>query len=90
MKWSEFLFWLKQIKNRQNISPLINNKGGCDAMKTTMTSTACVTLQDCIAYDKLNNEDEFIEFLHFCADRLNKDEPVQAIWLAWKEKAAKK
>lgn len=30
-------------------------------------------------------DDDFIEFLRFCADRLNKDEPVQAIWLAWKE-----
>ena len=30
-------------------------------------------------------DDDFIKFLRFCADRLNKDEPVQAIWLAWKE-----
>ena len=35
-------------------------------------------------------EDEFIEFLRFCADRLNRDEPVQAIWTAWKESIAKK
>lgn len=34
--------------------------------------------------------DDFIEFLRFCADRLNKDEPVQAIWLAWKELTAQK
>ena len=34
--------------------------------------------------------DDFIDFLRFCADRLNKDEPVQAIWLAWKELTAQK
>ena len=34
--------------------------------------------------------DDFIEFLRFCPDRLNKDEPVQAIWLAWKELTAQK
>ena len=34
--------------------------------------------------------DDFIEFLRFCADRLNKDEPVQAIWIAWKELTAQK
>lgn len=40
----------------------------------------------------INNEtdDDFIDFLRFCADRLNKDEPVQAIWLAWKELTAQK
>lgn len=35
-------------------------------------------------------DDDFIEFLRFCADRLNKDEPVQAIWLAWKELTAQR
>ena len=35
-------------------------------------------------------DDDFIEFLRFCADRLNKDEPVQAIWIAWKELTAQK
>ena len=35
-------------------------------------------------------DDDFIKFLRFCADRLNKDEPVQAIWLAWKELTAQK
>ena len=34
--------------------------------------------------------DDFIEFLRFCSDRLNKDEPVQAIWLAWKELTGQK
>lgn len=38
-------------------------------------------------YNKCNNQDEFICFLRFCADRLNKDEPVQAIWNAWKAQA---
>ena len=35
-------------------------------------------------------DDDFIKFLRFCADRLNKDEPVQAIWLAWKELTSQK
>ena len=35
-------------------------------------------------------DDDFIKFLRFCADRLNKDEPVQAIWLAWKELTAQR
>ena len=35
-------------------------------------------------------DDDFILFLLFCADRLNKDEPVQAIWSDWKELIAKK
>ena len=34
--------------------------------------------------------EDFIAFLRFCSDRLNKDEPVQAIWSAWKELAEKK
>ena len=32
-----------------------------------------------------NNENDFISFLRFCADRLNKDEPVQSIWNAYQE-----
>ena len=28
-------------------------------------------------------EDEFIDFLLFCVDGLNRDEPVQAIWSDW-------
>ena len=35
-------------------------------------------------------DDDFIKFLRFCADRLIKDEPVQTIWLAWKELTAQK
>ena len=38
-------------------------------------------------YEKYVNPDEFIRFLRFCADRLNKDEPVPAIWNAWKAQA---
>ena len=33
-------------------------------------------------YEEYANPDEFIRFLRFCSDRLNKDEPVPAIWNA--------
>lgn len=32
---------------------------------------------------EVKDEDDFIRFLRFCSDRLNKDEPVQAIWSAY-------
>lgn len=35
--------------------------------------------------ERVDNENDFISFLRFCADRLNKDEPVQSIWNAYQE-----
>lgn len=36
-----------------------------------------------LLYQGVKDEDDFILFLRFCADRLNRDEPVQAIWSAY-------
>lgn len=32
---------------------------------------------------KVKDKEKFIRFLNFCFPRLNKDEPVQAIWNEW-------
>ena len=29
---------------------------------------------------EVKSKEDFMFFLHFCVERLNKDEPVQAIW----------
>lgn len=40
-------------------------------------------LEDLLA--KVGNEDNFIHFLRFCADGLNRGEQVQAIWRGYLE-----
>lgn len=40
--------------------------------------------------ERVKDEDDFIYFLRFCVDRLNKDEPVQAIWSAYRASKNKK
>lgn len=36
---------------------------------------------------EVKDRERFIRFLNFCVPRLNKDEPVQAIWNEWLRKA---
>lgn len=36
---------------------------------------------------EVKDRKRFIRFLNFCVPRLNKDEPVQAIWNEWLRKA---
>lgn len=36
---------------------------------------------------EVKDRERFIRFLNFCVPRLNKDEPVQAIWSEWMRKA---
>lgn len=47
-------------------------------------------IADLMANRDVAPDDKFIDFLLFCVDRLNRDEPVQAIWSAWKESTEKK
>ena len=36
---------------------------------------------------KVKDRKRFIRFLNFCVPRLNRDEPVRAIWNEWMRKA---
>lgn len=70
---------------RQKVTELLNDKKEGAYMLPTMTMTDTATATGADAPNE-----EFIRFLRFCADRLNKDEPVQAIWSAWKASTEKK
>ena len=70
---------------RRKVMELLNDKKEGAYMLPTMTMTTATATDGADAPNE-----EFIRFLRFCADRLNRDEPVQAIWSAWKASTEKK
>ena len=52
----------------------------------TMT-TEVLQLFDDKSIASLKDSSDFIVFLHYCAERLNKGEPVQAIWNDYQRRA---
>lgn len=45
-------------------------------------------LRECMA--QAEDQEEFLQFLTFCLERIDKDEPTQAIWHDWIQTVAQR